>query len=158
VALAFLWARRGRREPEQAEVRTAGWVRGMLLAHALVFGILGALMFVLPDVMADAWPWPVTSGVVQAYSSPFLTVAFVAGAYADRRVWPDVAVLLPALFVLEAGTVVVSAAYTELFPSDAFATWLWFGGWLLGALSVGAALVARVATRPVPVGAAPLHG
>ncbi|TFV86073.1 hypothetical protein E4P40_13345 [Blastococcus sp. CT_GayMR20] len=156
VALAFLWTRRGRREPEHSEVATVGWVRGVLLAHALVFGVLGLLMFLMPDLMVDAWPWPVTSGVVQAYSSPFLTVAFCAGAYADRRVWPDVGVLLPALFVLEAGTLAVSLAYTELFPVEAVATWVWFGGFLLGALSVGAALVARVTTRPVPIGAAPL--
>jgi hypothetical protein len=156
IALAFLWARRGRREPEHIEVTTTAWVRVVLLAHALVFGVLGVLMFVVPDVMVDAWPWPVTSGVVQAYSSPFLTVAFCAGAYADRRVWPDVAVLLPALFVLETGTLAVSFAYTELFPSDAIATWVWFGGFLLGALSVGAALVSRVTTRAVRVGAVPL--
>jgi len=154
IALAFLWARRGHREPEDTDARSPGWVRDLLIAHAVVFGVLGLLMFVLPDVVADAWPWPVTSGVVQAYSSPFLTVAFCAGAYADRRVWPDVAVLLPALFVLDTGTVVISLAYTELFPAGAISTWVWFGGFLLGALSVGAALVSRMTAHPVPVGTA----
>jgi hypothetical protein len=157
VALAFLWTRRGRPKsaPEPAEGSTPGWVRGVLLAHAAVFGVLGLLMFVVPDAMATAWPWPVTPGVVLAYSSPFLTVAYCAGAYAHRRVWPDVAALLPALLLLEAGALIVSGLYAHLFPRDAPATWVWFGGFLVGALTVGAAVLARPTMRPAPIQVAP---
>jgi hypothetical protein len=89
----------------------------------------------------------VTSGVVQAYSSPFLTVAFCAGFHAHRSVWPSVTALLPALLVLECGTLIVSAAYSDLFRFDEVPTWTWFLGFGLGAFTVAAALLGCVTAR-----------
>jgi hypothetical protein len=157
VALAFLWARRGRPSSGWTGNAAPSWVRGVLVAHAVVFGALGILMFVVPDTVAGAWPWPVTSGVVQAYSSPFLTVAFCAGAHAHRSVWPSATALLPALLVLEGGTLIVSAVHGGLFRFDEISTWAWFVGFGLGVSTVGAALVDRVTARspelPVPAAA-----
>jgi hypothetical protein len=157
VALAFLWARRGRPSSGWTGSGAPSWVRGVLVAHAVVFGALGILMFVVPDTVVAAWPWPVTSGVVQAYSSPFLTVAFCAGAHAHRSVWPSAIALLPALLVLEGGTLIVSAVHGDLFRFDEISTWTWFVALGLGVSTVGAALVDRVTARsperPVPAAA-----
>jgi hypothetical protein len=160
TALAFLWARRGRPSSGWTGSPTPSWVRAVLVGHAVVFGTLGILMFVVPDAVATAWPWPVTSGVVQAYSSPFLTVAFCAGAHAHRSVWPSVSALLPGLLVLEAGTLIVSAVHIGLFRFEEVSTWIWFLGFGLGACTVAAALLARVTARstgrPARVAVGPL--
>jgi hypothetical protein len=158
VALGFLWARRGRPTSGVNGRRSPSWVREVLVLHAVVFGVLGLLMFVVPDTVAAVWPWPVTPGVVQACSSPFLTVAFLSGAYAHRSVWPDVTPLLPALLVLEGGTLILSAGYSNLFRFDEVATWAWFVGFGVGAGTVVAALVATVTARPLrdPASAQPV--
>jgi hypothetical protein len=157
VALTFLWTRRGRSSPGWTGAPKPTWVRGVLLGHAVVFGVLGILMFVIPETVATAWPWPVASVVVQTYSSPFLTVAFCAAAHAHRSVWPSATALLPGLLVLEGGTLIVSAVHVDLFRFDEIATWTWFLGFGLGAVTVAAALlalvVARSAGRPAPAAA-----
>jgi hypothetical protein len=118
-------------------------------------------MFFAADTVATAWPWPVTPGVVQAYSSPFLTVAFLTGAHARRTVWPNVTALLPALLVLEGGTLIISVLYRHLFRFDDVATWAWFVGFGVGACTVAGALVAggtaRSAITPAAVQVGPIH-
>lgn len=86
------------------------------------------------------------SGVVQAYSSPFLTVAFCAAAYARDRTWPDVLLLLPALLALHVGTLVMSGVHSGVLTGGP-ATWVWVGGFLVGAVAVAAALAATLAGR-----------
>jgi hypothetical protein len=150
VAVAFLLARRGRPVPPADGPAVPGWVRGVLVAHAVVFGVVGVLMFVVPDAVVGAWPWPVTSGVVQAYSSPFLTVAFCAGAYAHRSTWPEVWPVLPALFVLHTGTLAVTGLHREVL-GDGVATVVWVGAFTVGAVVLAAALVATVVDAAGPV-------
>jgi hypothetical protein len=150
AALALLQTRTERPAPAGSNAVAPRWVRGVLLGHAVVFGVLGLLMFILPGVVAPAWPWPVTTGVVQAYSSPFLTVAFCAVAHAGRSVWPEVLALLPALLLLELGTLIVSGVHRALLPPDEIATWVWLASFFIGAVTVTAALVTCVSkTAPL---------
>lgn len=153
IAFALLVLRRRRPAHEIVATTTSpAWIRSLLLIHAVVLGLLGAAMFLTPDLMASVWPWPVTTTLIQAYTGPFLALAFCAWASADRRTWPYVLPALLALLALHAGTLFVSWLHGALFPAGAMATWVWFGGFGAGAVVVAAALAVIAQRRRAEAG------
>ena len=142
IAFALAWTARGREAPAVQGPVLAPWARAFLWVQAGVFAIVGVMLLVARDAVADVWPWPISAGLAQFYGGPFLAYAFCSWRYSMRRTWAEVAAIAPAMLVLTAGTVVVSLVHGELFSTSDLATWVWFG-WFGGSAAALLAISAR---------------
>ncbi len=149
IAFALAWTARSREAPVVSGPPIAPWARTFLIVQAIVFGVLGLLLLVARDTMADVWPWPISPGLAQFYGGPFLAYAYCSWRYSQRRTWAELAAIAPAMLVFTAGTVIVSLVHSELFSSSDLATWIWFAGF-----GVAAAVLLAITALAVPAATA----
>ena len=151
IAFALAWTARNREAAPVGGPALDDWARTFLVIQAAVFALLGVMLLVAREAMADVWPWPISAGLAQFYGGPFLAYAYCSWRYSRRTTWAELAAIAPAMLVYTAGTVVVSLVHSELFASD-LATWVWFagfGGAALVLLAITArALPAALGDRP----------
>jgi hypothetical protein len=132
VPLAGLWpARRG----------TGHALTALLNVEAFIFGVLGLLLVLVPDVAAAYWPWnlsPVVAG--QLYGCFFLT--FCIGAFFAAR--EDSAAAVRNFLISSLGLALV-VLLASVLHFDRFkpgpVTWVWFGFFGLAAVVFGLALL-----------------
>jgi hypothetical protein len=135
MALAVVVAARLWPPPPPRRHRLTGFFSG----QALIFGVAGATLVLIPGPVAAAWPWALPPVLAQLYGCFFLTFAVGAGfaAREDRPVANRnllLSTLLLAVLVLLA-----SVLHFDRFKPEPV-TWLWFGAFALGALACLAAL------------------
>jgi hypothetical protein len=138
LAAILLWRMRGRGE------RRAGPNRHMavLMAYAIVLGVLGAILLTLPAVAAQIWPWELPDVLSQIYSTFFLGMGACA-ALAARDPRPDAVRIfaIGQLFLLVL-VLIVSLVHANSFRAG-ISTWLWFAGCLVGSAAFVFVLVRR---------------
>jgi hypothetical protein len=104
-----------------------GWARTVFLGQAAVYAVVGVLLLVARTTMADAWPWPVSAGLVQFYGGASVALAYISWHSARRRTWPELGLVVPPFAVFGMATIVVSVVHWDLFSAGDLATWVWFG-------------------------------
>ena len=87
--------------------------------------------------MVDVWPWPITQGLAQFYSAPFVAYAWASWAYSRSRTWTEAITVLPAMLAFVVSTLVVSIIHDELFSVSDVEDWVWFA--IFGVLAVALA-------------------
>jgi hypothetical protein len=132
VPVAGLW-------PSKRGTRHA--LTRLLNVEAFIFGVLGLLLVLFPDLAAAYWPWnlsPVVAG--QLYGCFFLT--FSIGAFFAAR--EDSSAAIRSFLISSLGlallVLLVSVLHFDRFKPEPV-TWLWFGFFGLAAVAFGLALV-----------------
>lgn len=146
TTLAMAWAYRPS-GPITTDLPRAA-IRG-LQVWAAWFAVVGVGLLVFRSAVADVWPWPVSDGVAQFYSGPFLTLAWCCWAY-SRRDARDGRGFFAAMAVLGVAVIAVSLNHRVLFHAEDAAAWVWFAAFALLTVWFGALVFAVQAPTGVP--------
>ncbi len=149
LVLAYVY-RDDAREVEHGEP-IASWARTWLLVQAAVYGIVGALLLVVREAAADAWPWTVTETLAQFYGGAFLGLAYLSWHSARRRTWAALVAVVPPFLVFAVATIVVSLVHRELFDAGDPAAWAWFAFFGMSAAASAAMLAIMLRRRQFAV-------
>ena len=110
------------------------WLARALRVFAAVFAVTGVGLLFARSAAARAWPWPVSKGVAQFYSGPFLALAWCAWSYSQRSNLVSLRLYLTAMAALGVSVVAISIKHRGLFDGSDVAAWLWFA--TFGAVAV----------------------
>jgi hypothetical protein len=114
-------------------------------AIAVVFGILGAILLLVPETAVAHWPWKLAGILARVYAAIFIAFALGAALAALERRREAVRP-----FTLSALTLVVLIAVASLIHRDRFAPgaapWIWALGLAIGIASL--ALASASVLRP----------
>jgi hypothetical protein len=125
--------------------RTAAYHRltPLFLVEAAVLGVLGVMMLAAPAIAARGWPWALPPRLSQLYACFFL--AFALGALLTAREQQGGARrnFTIASFALMAFVIVASLLHVNRFQPG-LVSWVWFGGFLLGACTLALAWIWQV--------------
>lgn len=113
------------------------------LLQGAAFGVTGLLLLLTPGYAADVWPWSIDTVLARVYACLFLAFALAALLAAWEARPPAVRAFVIASAALPVLILVASLRHTDRFQ-DGPAKWLWFGGFTLGAVCFGLALVGLV--------------
>jgi len=117
----------------------------VFVGYALVLSVAGFVLFALPQLAGNLWPWALPPILGQVYSVYFLTFAIGAILCAREPRWMGVWVYLAAnlgMFVLIVG---VSILHSSRFKPG-LPTWVWYAIWLSAAVAFSIALFRRSGT------------
>ncbi|MBC7875588.1 MAG: hypothetical protein H7Y59_00340 [Anaerolineales bacterium] len=117
------------------------WIRNYFLLQGALLTILSLILFLAPDFMITLWPWKITRMLAQIYSGPFLSFGIGSLMLSRQQTWPQVRIGAWGIFVLALGVLVVSAIHRSLFTLSSPSALVWFGGFLLVAIILGAAII-----------------
>jgi hypothetical protein len=112
-----LWAQI--REPGQDQPRTAllpWWVRAILLMHAIVMGVFGIALLLVPLAVAPIWPWEITPLTGRAIGAWLFALGFAAAQAAYENDWGRVQVATMTYILFASLELVALARY----PNDIF--------------------------------------
>jgi hypothetical protein len=124
------------------EVRLPNWVRGAILASALMQLVFGLTLLIDPSRIADLWPWPLPPltarllGASTLVSIPLAILAVFINRYAMALI-PLVMMLTYRVLQLLAGVI-----HFDRFAGDSLVTLNYFGGGLLMLVTFAYPLVA----------------
>jgi hypothetical protein len=102
------------------------WARGYLVVQGVAATGVAIALFVFPDTMVDAWPWPITRLLAQLYFAPLLAYGVASLFLARRRTWPEIRVGVVAMFTFAVGVLLASILHRDLFTSDQMSDVVWF--------------------------------
>jgi hypothetical protein len=108
----------------------------LLIAEAVVFGALGLLLLLLPDMAAALWPWALPPLLGQLYSCFVLTFAVGAGLAARESSPRAVRDFLIASLALAVLVLCVSVLHFDRFKSEPV-TAVWFAAFGIAAVAFG---------------------
>jgi hypothetical protein len=147
IGLWLAWRHRGL--PEASGVASLPrWARGYLLVQGILLSVSSALLLLLPGVMVDVWPWPITRMLAQIYSAPLLSYGVGSLLLARRRTWSEIRVPVLGMLVFAVAVLAASVIHRDLFSMVEAPDLAWF------ALSLGiAAVLAILSMRSVTRGA-----
>ncbi|MFN8482529.1 MAG: hypothetical protein U0768_05745 [Anaerolineae bacterium] len=152
VALYALWRFRGQDRPP-AMPNPLAWLWS---AEAAIFGALGLLLLVLPDLAVSFWPWAMTAPLSQLYSGHFITLAVVSAFAVGEPRWDAVRIMVVTIMTLAMLVLAVSVVHFDRFKSNP-STVIWFVFFGAEAVGLGALLWRRRAHRS-PGAAVPRTG
>lgn len=141
LGVVILVSLRLRHPAEPGRHRTSA----VFIAQAVVFGSVGAVLFVSPSTAVRLWPWTLTAVLARTYAAIF--VAFAAGAVlaADERRAAAVRPFAVSSLVLIATTGIVSLVHHAKFDGGP-STWAWATALALGL--AGFAVAGAATVRP----------
>lgn len=105
----------------------------LLVVQAVVFGVVGLALLVLPDTMAALWPWTLPPVLGQVYGCFFLTFALGAGVAASEVEPRAVRGFVLSTLTLMALVLLVSGLHIDRFKAEPV-TLAWFAAFGLGFL------------------------
>jgi hypothetical protein len=119
----------------------------LLWVEAVVFGVLGLVLLLLPNTAAAYWPWSLPPVAGQLYACFILT--FAVGAVLAARESESRAVrdFLLASFTLCTLVLVASALHLDRFKPEVV-TPLWFASFAVGAVAFGSGALLSWRRRP----------
>ena len=120
-----------------------GRVDALLVVVAVACLVLAAALAFAPAVLAGLWPWKVTPLIAHVYCGPFAAWGFAALLLAREPRRESRRVVLVAMVVFTALTIVASLLHRPLFNFGSPAAWLWFGGFAAWLLIAGRSLLQR---------------
>jgi hypothetical protein len=120
----------------------------VFLAEAVVFGLVGAVLFISPSTGIRMWPWALTAVLARTYAAIFIAFAAGAALAAYERRPAAVRPFAISSLVLVATTAVVSLVHHAKFDGGP-STWVWAAALALGlaGLALASAASARRTTR-----------
>ena len=117
-------------------------------AVSVLFGILGAILLLLPDSAVSHWPWKLSAILARVYAAIFIAFALGAALAALERRREAVRP-----FTLSALTLVVLIAVASLIHRDRFepgaAAWIWGIGLAVGIAALAGASACVLRPRAV---------
>lgn len=127
-------------------------LRGYLVGQGVIVTLLALLLFLLPGMMVEVWPWRISRLLAQLYSAPFFSYGIGSLIAARRNRREETGIILVATLVFAGGVLLASWLHRSLFSAGDVADWLWFLGFGIAtvALGLGSALVLfrRLLVRP----------
>ena len=126
-------------------------IRAVFWSVALLTGLTGLTMFVLPQLSGDVlWPWKLSPLMSRYLGALFIGVAVGAIVCARASFWVQVKPLFPPGLTFTGLSVLASAIHFAAFNPERWATWLFFGLYLAVFLAGLAAYVSyeRAANAP----------
>jgi hypothetical protein len=145
IAALLAYHHRGERQPAGG-AELPEWAVMTLLVQGAVSGAVGLALLLAPGVMADAWPWPTTTLVIQIYSAPFLSLAAGSLLVARERSFETARVPLARMLVFALASLAASTIHRTLFDAAEPAVWLWFGGFGLMTAQLGLIIAGSLRT------------
>jgi hypothetical protein len=130
-------------------------LRTYLRVQGVIVLVLAAALFFAPALMATLWPWAITTLLAQLYSAPFCSFGAGALLAARERTLYDVRLYLLATLTFAAGVLLASAVHRALFSLAQVADLLWFAGFAVASLALGAGSVLALLPAPAGDGLAP---
>jgi hypothetical protein len=121
----------------------ASWLCRGLTVQGLVLTAVGLALFVAPDTMADGWPWPAPSLLVQIYAAPLLSYGIGSLLLSRTPSWDEMRVGVVGIGLFAVLAAIGSLIHLELFARSDLAAWAWFG-----ALAAVAALASLFVLTP----------
>lgn len=140
IGFWIAWTQRAARD-ESNEPALPAWIRTYLLVQGILLTILSLALFFAPNLMLTVWPWEVTRMLVQIYSGPFLSFGIGSLLLSRQRTWSEVRIGVAGIFLLAVGVLVASFMHRSLFTASSPSTLIWFGGFTLVAIVLGAAIL-----------------
>lgn len=114
-------------QAHQADPEVSRFLLGATTLEAVVLAGSGAGLYFLPDVIDDAWPWPLLP-----FNSRFLGAIYLSALVAvigmlTTRHWAPARIVLPMILVFTGVVVVVTAAYEDrlFFVDRPGPSWAW---------------------------------
>jgi hypothetical protein len=102
-----------------------GLYRMVFLIVALVV-LVGAGLFVHPDVVAPRWPWPLTPFNARFLGGIYLAELFAAILAVALNRWAPARLLLPQAVIFTAVVTLTSLVHLDRFDPHRSVTWVWF--------------------------------
>lgn len=126
-------------------------LRAVFWSVALLTGLTGLTMFLLPQLAGDSlWPWKLSPLMSRYLGALFIGVAVGAVVCARASRWVQVRPLFPPGLTFTGLSVIASAIHFAAFNPERWATWLFFGLYVAVFLAGLSAFIAyeRVSTAP----------
>ena len=117
------------------------WVWYLFIVTGCVFTVLSLLLLIVPNLMAQHWPWKISRMLTQIYSAPFLAYGVNALLLGSRSSWREARLFVIAILVFTFGALVASFLHRDLFDRSTLSAWLWFGVLMAVVSSFSAATV-----------------
>jgi hypothetical protein len=132
--VAGTWLRNRRtdpssRYPDDPDVHAP--VRGTLAALGAAVLAVGALLFVVPGVAIQVWPWALTPLTARVVGSMFVLAGVAQLSIARHRQWSWARITLQSQMVALAGIVLAALLSWESFKPANPLRWIFVGGLLL---------------------------
>jgi hypothetical protein len=115
-------------------------LRAYLTAQGIVLALAGGVFLLFPQAATTVWPWAITSLLAQLYGAPILAYGLGSLYAARQRTFVEVEIFLLATCVLAIGVLLASALHLALFTAASAATWVWFLGFGVMAVTQAVAL------------------
>jgi hypothetical protein len=113
------------RQPEANDIEVPQWIRLVSFALGLVFGAVGACLFIFPEYMAGVWPWPMKKLAAQAVACLFMAPAITHLIAIQERRWSALKVLTQSALIWFVAVVVNVVRYWPSFDKTRMGTWIW---------------------------------
>lgn len=126
---------------ESTNISLPNWIRTYLLAQGVLLTLLALALFLTPDFMLSVWPWKVDRMLVQIYSGPFLSFGIGSLLLSRQQTWSQVRIGVTGILLLAVGVLVASTMHLALFTVNNPSTFVWFGGFALVAIILGAIIL-----------------
>ena len=139
IGFWIAWTQRATRD-ESASPSLPNWIRNYFFAQGLIVTALALALLLAPEFMLTVWPWKITRMLAQIYSGPFLAFGLGSLMLSRQRTWHEVRIVAAGMFTLAVGVLVASSVHRSLFTVSSLSTLIWFGGFSLVALILGAVI------------------
>jgi hypothetical protein len=143
IGLWLMWRYRNLHERIDGPALPA-WARAYLLAQGMAVTVLALFLLLAPELMVNIWPWKITRLLAQIYAAPFLSYGLSSLIVSREQTWPAVRVAVIGVFVFAVGVLLASFIHRALFSASNPAAWLWFGGFSLATLFLGALIIRSI--------------
>lgn len=140
IGFWIAWTQRATRD-ESTSPSLPNWIRKYFLAQGVIVTALALALLLAPEFMLTVWPWKITRMLAQIYSGPFLSFGLGSLMLSRQRTWAEVRIVAMGLFTLAIGVLLASAIHRSLFTAASPSTLIWFGGFALAALLLGAVIM-----------------
>lgn len=137
--IGFWLMRKYRDAPnDSTDARLPKWIPTYFLIQGILLSILALALLLAPDAMLAVWPWKITRMLAQIYSGPFLAYGLACLMLSQQQTWPAVRIVTIAFLILSIGVIIASVLHRSLFSASNPSTWIWFAGFTLAVLFLGA--------------------
>ena len=124
--LYLLWQHRAE-QGDSAPVPIASSLRIVLAVEAVLFAVVGAALFLMPERIGASWPWSLTPLNARAMAAWALGWAVWAGSMAVNRDWRSVRLAMQTQIVFGLALILALVLYLPQFDFARLATWLYAG-------------------------------
>jgi len=123
----------------------------LLVVQAIIFGLVGLALLVVPDIMAALWPWALPPVLGQVYGCFFLTFALGAWVAAGEVEPRAIRGFLISTLTLMALVLLASCLHVDRFKAEPV-TLVWFAAFGLGLVVFAGVLAVSWRLTRVPRG------